>query len=151
MTMRSPLIASSLALAALHGPVFAQAAGAPAAPKLPQPTKEQVEDAAYETRVMVSAMQSDKVDLAAKNALFECIYNNSMAKISTALAKVAADNVGKYDKRNADHVLSAMLGVCGYKPKAPEAGTTPATPTKPAPATPAKPGTQPAKPAPQGR
>ncbi len=125
-----PLLAASLTLAA---PALAQAPAAPA--PAAQPTKEQIEDAAYEMRVFMSALQSDKIEAPAKDALFQCIYSNSFAKLSEAIGQVAAQNVGKFEKRNADHVLSVMLRVCGFTPQPAAGAATPA----PAPATPATP------------
>jgi hypothetical protein len=119
----------------------------PKPPVLPgtQPTKEQIEDAAFEMRVLIGAMNSDKVDAPIKDALFECLYQNNFAKISDAISKVIAQNPDKVAKRNPDQILGVMAGVCGYRPKAPAAGATPApaAPTKPAPAAPAKPGAKP--------
>lgn len=143
MRMRAPLIAA-LMLGMAAGPALAQGAGAPAAPaapKGPAPSKEQIEDAAYELRVLISAMGSDKVEAPVKDALFECLYQNNFAKISEAVGKVVAQNPDKIAKRNPDQILGVMAGVCGYRPKPAAAGATPA----PAP-TPAKP----ASPAPSG-
>ncbi len=140
MRARGPLIAVlSLAFAA---PLLAQGAAAPkpALPNAAQPTKEQIEDAAYEMRVMVSALQSEQVEAPVKDALFQCLYNNNFKQVSEAMAKVIAQNPGKVEKRNPDHMLGVMAGVCGYRPKAAgaaaPAGPVPATP---APATPARP------------
>lgn len=135
----------ALALAALPGTAAAQAGAA----KPAQPTKEQLEDAAYEMRVLISAMQSDKVEAPAKDALFQCLYNNSFAKISEAMAKVVADNAGKVNKRNADQMLVVMAGVCGYRPQQAAAKPGAAPAAKPAPV-PARPATPAAKPG-QGR
>ena len=149
MRARSTLsAAAALLLAAAPG--LAQAPAAPTVPKPPaaQLTKAQIEDVAYEMRVLVSALQSDKVDEPSKEALSQCIYNNAFSKISEAMNKVVADNAGKIDKRNADQMLFVMVRVCGYDPqKAAAAKAAPgaAAPARPATATPAKP--VPAKPA----
>ena len=152
----SLLAAAALALAASSAPLAAQgAATGTTAPKPAQPTKEQLEDAAYEVHVLISAMQSDKVEAPVKDALFECLYQNSFAKISDAIGKIIAQNPDKVAKRNPDQILGIMAGVCGYRPKdaaaaAPAPGAAPAKPTT---TTPAKPAAGPAKPGtkPQGR
>jgi hypothetical protein len=149
MILQRPLIvAASMALAALPAPVLAQAAGA--APKPGQPNKEQIEDAAFEMRVFVSAMSSDKVEAPVKDALMGCLYQNNFQKISEAIGKVVAQNPDKIAKRNPEQILTVLAGVCGYRPAAPApaAGAAPAAPAKPAPA---KPAPQSAKPSPQGR
>jgi hypothetical protein len=147
MMLRRPLVvAAGLALAALPAPVLAQAAGA--APKPGQLSKEQIDDAAFEMRVFVSAMNSDKVEAPVKDALMGCLYQNSFQKISEAIGKVVAQNPDKIAKRNAEQILTVLAGVCGYRPAAPAAGAAPAAPAKPAPA---KPAPQSAKPSPQGR
>lgn len=137
-----------LALAALCGaaPVLAQAPAPDA--NVPAPSKEQLEQAAFELRVMVSALQSDKVDAPIKDALFRCIYTNNFAKISDAMGKVIADNAGKVDKRNPDQLLFIMSRVCGFNPQQ-GAATPPAGAAPSAPAQPAAPAGS--APAPQGR
>ena len=169
MIMQRPLIAAAvMALAGMSGVALAQAKPKPAAPaarapgavpapptNLPpslQPTKEQIEDAAYQMRVLVAGMNSDKVDAPIKDALFECLYQNSFAKISDGIGKVIAGNPGKINKRDPEQVLGVMAGICGYRPKPEAAAATPA-PATPAPATPARPEPAPAKPGdkPQGR
>jgi len=139
------LLAAATALLFQTAPVSAQAAPAkPAAPGA-QPSKEQVEEAAFQMRVLVGAMNSDKIEAPIKDALFECLYQNNFAKISEAISKVIAQNPDKIAKRSPDQVLGVMAGVCGYRPKVPAAGATPApaAPAKPVPATPAKPGAKP--------
>lgn len=149
MRAHSPLLlAAVMAFLVQNAPASAQGTAAkPATPAAPaaQPTKEQLEDAAYEMRVLISAMNSDKVEAPIKDALFECLYQNNFAKISDAISKVIAQNPDKVAKRNPDQILGVMAGVCGYRPKAPAAGATPApaVPAKPAPAAPAKPGAKP--------
>jgi hypothetical protein len=149
MPSRSPLLLAAVTAFFLqNAPASAQGTAAkPAAPAAPtaQPTKDQLDDAAFEMRVLVSAMNSDKVEAPVKDALFECLYQNNFAKISEAISKVIAQNPNKVAKRNPDQILGVMAGVCGYRPKAPAAGATPApaAPAKPAPAAPAKPGAKP--------
>ena len=139
-------LAAALLLAAAPGAALAQGTAA----KAPALTKAQIEDIAFRLRVMVSALQSDKVDAQAKEALSQCIYNNSFAKINETMGKVIAENTGKVDKRNADQTLFIMVRVCGYDPAKTAAAKPGATPAKPA--TPAaRPATKPAPNAPQGR
>jgi hypothetical protein len=79
---------------------------------------------------MSSAMRSENVPNDVKSALMGCIYSNPLSTISTAIDKVALDNPGKVDRKNADSVLGAMAAVCGYEPST----TAPAAPSTPAPA-----------------
>ncbi|MBO9582337.1 MAG: hypothetical protein J7498_15725 [Sphingobium sp.] len=140
MRAGSPLLlAAATLLAASNAPVSAQTtAPKPAAPAT-QPTKEQIDDAAFQMRVLVGAMNSDKVEAPVKDALFECLYQNSFSKISEGIAKVIAQNPDKIAKRDPTQVLTVMAGICGYRPKPADAA---AAPAKPAPA-PAKPGAKP--------
>jgi hypothetical protein len=135
------LMAPVLAGAALSAPAVAQQGNAAPAVAL---SKEQIEQVAFELRVLVSALNSDKVEAPVKEALSQCIYNNSFAKISETMGKVIAENKGKVELRNADQMLFIMVRVCGYDPqKAAAVGAKPATPAP-----------QPARPAgktPQGR
>ena len=146
MRARSLLIATAaLALAGTQAPATAQGAAAPpaSAAKTPVPTKEQLEDAAFEMRVLISAMGSDKVEAPVKDALFQCLYQNNFGKISDAVAKVIAQNPNKIAKRDPDQILGVLAGICGYRPKEAAATPAPGTPAKPAaPAKPAGPTTQ---------
>lgn len=148
MSFRSPLLIAA-AIIALPGAAIAQgtaparpAPAAPAAPAASAPkevTQAQIEDAAFDMRVLVSAMQSDKVEGPAKDALFQCIYQNSFGNISTAISdaigKVTLENGAKIDRRNPDQVLGVMVRVCGFQPQAaaPAKPATPAAPARPAP------------------
>lgn len=160
MSLRRPLIAAAaMALAGMSGVASAQTKPATPGTRAPappsnvapslQPTKEQIEEAAFQMRVLVAGMNSDKVEAPVKDALFECLYQNSFSKISDGIAKVIAGNPGKINKRDPEQVLGVMAGICGYRPK-PEAAAAPAAP---APAAPARPEPAPAKPGdkPQGR
>jgi len=159
MRMNSSILIAAALLVA--GPALAQTAAKPAAKPAPattppaasapagQPSKDQLEDAAFDMRVFVSAMASDKVEGPIKDALFECIYNNNFGKISDGIGKVAAQNPDKVAKRNPEQILGVMASLCGYRPKPAEAGAAPAAPAPAKPATaapakpaPAKPGTQ---------
>ncbi|MBO9671049.1 MAG: hypothetical protein J7485_11065 [Sphingobium sp.] len=138
------LLAIATLVAASHAPVSAQTTAPKPATPATQPTKEQIDDAAFQMRVLVGAMNSDKVEAPVKDALFQCLYQNSFSKISEGIAKVIAANPGKINKREPEQVLGVMAGICGYRPKPTDAAATPApaAPAKPAP-TPAKPGAKP--------
>jgi hypothetical protein len=113
-------LAMAMAMAAAPMPAAAQAAKAP-----PAPSKVQLEKAALRLRVLMSALQSDKVEQPVKNALFSCIYSNSMAKISDGMDKaIAANKQVKVDTANPTQLLGVMAAVCGYRP------AKPATPTR---------------------
>ncbi|WP_334185238.1 hypothetical protein [Novosphingobium sp.] len=122
------------AKAASTKPAAAPAAGAHAA-------SPEVETAMLYLKVLISGLQSEKVEAPAKGALVGCIYNNSLQKISESMDKVIAENPGKISRDNPTELLSAMVAICGYKPTAPATG---------APAAPGAPAT-PQQPAPQGR
>jgi len=142
----SPLLlaAATLFVAASSAPVSAQTTAPKPATPSTQPTKEQIEDAAFQMRVLIGAMNSDKVESPVKDALFQCLYQNSFSKISEGIAQVIAQNPDKIAKRDPAQVLGVMAGICGYRPKPADAAAAPApaTPAKPAPA-PAKPGAKP--------
>jgi hypothetical protein len=131
-----PIIVLGAALAstpALAAPA-PKAAPKPAAAAAPAPPA-QVQDAMLYLKVLISALQSDKVEQPVKGALVGCLYNNSLGKITDAMDKLIAENPGKVSRDNPNQVLSAMVAVCGYRAEgaAPAAGPT-ATPT-PAPKT----------------
>jgi hypothetical protein len=88
---------------------------APAGAHAPSP---EVERAMLYLKVLISGLQSDKVDPPAKGALVGCIYNNSLEKISESMDKVIAENPGKIHRENPSEMLSAMVAICGYKPTA---------------------------------
>lgn len=117
-------IANSLTAAALAaGLVIGSASSAFAAvpAKAPANDKEQVEDAMLYLKVLISGLQSDKVEQPIKGVLVGCLYNNSLGKISESMDKVIAENPGKIHRDNPSELLSAMVRICGYKPTA--AGT----------------------------
>jgi hypothetical protein len=118
-------LSATLAAAGLAGPSVAQSNNK----IVPTPEKADIERATFNFQVLMSALHSEKVEPPIKSALFACIYENSMSKISQAIDGVIAANPGKIDKTNATQVLGVMAGVCGYKPPA---GAKPApTPTPP--------------------
>lgn len=84
-------------------------------------------------KVLISGLQSDKVDPPAKGALVGCIYNNSLEKISESMDKVIAENPGKIHRENPSEMLSAMVAICGYKPTAAAPTSTGAATQQPAP------------------
>ena len=112
--MPSARLLSGLGAAVLFltpGVVLAQAKPAGPTP----PSQAQVQAAANNFRIMMSALQSDKVPQPVKNVLFVCIYSNPFAKISEGTDKAIAAK--KADKNNPTIVLGAMAGVCGLKPE----------------------------------
>jgi len=111
MRARHPLCAAlALAIAAPAAPGMAQAAKTG-----PTPTQAQMQHAAENFRVLVSALQSDKVPQAVKGILFTCMYANPFSKVSESTDKVVAEK--KLDKKNPSQVLSAMAAVCGFRPE----------------------------------
>ncbi len=109
--MRSPALHISLAALAAMTLVGSAVAQAPA-----KPSKAQIESAGRDLTILAAAMDSDKVPNVVKNALFQCLYQNTLAKISDATTKVLATN--KLDRADASKVLGVIAGVCGYRPGA---------------------------------
>lgn len=99
--------------ALLLSPGVVHAQAKPAAPK--PPSQAQMQGAANNFRIMMSALQSDKVPQPVKNVLFVCAYSNSFSKISEGTDKAIAAK--KADKNNPTIVLGAMAGVCGLRPE----------------------------------
>lgn len=97
---------AAFAVMALPGMAAAQA---PA-----KPTKAQIESAGRDLTILAAAMQSDKVPNLVKNALFQCLYQNTLAKVSDATSKALAAN--KLDRSDPSKVIGVMAGVCGYRP-----------------------------------
>jgi hypothetical protein len=118
--VRVPLRAACLSalLAAMSGPVLAQAKPVPAQAPLPPPTKAQIESASFYLSIMMSAMASKDVEGPIKNQLFSCLYENQFGRIADAMDKTIAANAGKVDKSNPTQVLGVMASVCGFKPTA---------------------------------
>jgi hypothetical protein len=128
------LVAACAALVVVGFSVPAAAQGAPAPGNnkvVPTPAKADIERATFNFQVLMSALHSDKVEAPIKSALFACIYENSMGKISQAVDGVITANPGKIDKTNPTQVLGVMSGVCGYRP--PAAGAAPAPSPAPTP------------------
>lgn len=126
--LRKLILAPVVSLALAAGPVAAQQASAPASPAAAQPTKQDMENAILYLRVMISGLQSDKVEQPVKSALVGCLYSNTLRTISASMDKVIAENSDKISRDNADQVLSAMAAVCGYRPQEAAAPTSPAAP-----------------------
>lgn len=114
---RSSALAAALALVSTQAPAAPQAATPPSAA--------QAKQAFFYFRVLISAIQSDKVEVPVKDALMGCIYTNSLGKISDAMDKVFAANPGKLDKTKPNDALQVMAGICGFRP-AKSAAPTPA-------------------------
>jgi len=108
-------------LAAKPSKAPAKAAPAPAHAAPPP----QVEHAMLYLKVLISGLQSEKVEQPVKGALVGCLYNNSLGKITDSMEKVIAENPGKISRDDPSQLLSAMVVICGYKPEAPAAGATP--------------------------
>lgn len=82
------------------------------------PTKAQLDSAAFTLRIVMTALQSNEVEQPVKNALFDCLYSNSIGEISAASDKVIAANAGKVDRKDASQMLAVVAGTCGYRPGA---------------------------------
>jgi hypothetical protein len=101
------------ALALAPATAQAQAAKKPAAP-VATPNKAQLERAAANLRVYVSALQSDKIPEAVKTVLFLCVYSNPFKEISEGTDKALAAK--KASNTDPNMVVGAMAAVCGFKP-----------------------------------
>lgn len=80
--------------------------------------KAQVQDAMLYLNVLISGLQSDKVEQPIKGVLVGCLYNNSLGTISESMDKVIAENPGKIHKDKPNELLGVMVRICGYDPKA---------------------------------
>lgn len=109
--MRGPAFRMSLALLAAVTVVGSAGAQAPA-----KPSKTQIDNAGRDLAILSAAMGSDKVPNPVKNALFQCLYQNTLAKISDGTTKALA--ASKLDRADPSKVLGVMAGVCGYRPGA---------------------------------
>ncbi|VWX51677.1 hypothetical protein [Novosphingobium sp. 9U] len=132
------LIAAGAALAATPAlaakPVKTAAKPAVAAPAGAAKAPAEVQDAMLYLKVLISALQSDKVEQPVKGALVGCLYNNSLGKITESMDKLIAENPGKVSREEPNQVLSALAAVCGYRPAGAPGATAPAGPA----ATPSK-------------
>lgn len=89
-----------------------------AAPAKGPQSEAEVNDAMLYLKVLISGLQSDKVEQPMKGALVGCLYNNSLGKITESMDKVIAENPGKIHKDNPTELLSVMVRICGYNPQA---------------------------------
>lgn len=111
-------VARSLTMAAIVAIALASAGAHAQAVPQGKPSRVQIDNAAVVLRVITSALQADAVEQPVKTALFECVYANSVSKISEATDKVIAANAGKVDRKDASQMLAVIAGVCGYRPAA---------------------------------
>ncbi|MCJ2177599.1 hypothetical protein [Novosphingobium album (ex Hu et al. 2023)] len=108
---------SALLAAALPGTSALAAAPAKAPAQAPA-NKAEVQDAMLYLKVLISGLQSDKVEQPVKGALVGCLYNNSLGQITESMDKVIAENPGKIHKDNPSELLGVMVRICGYNPQA---------------------------------
>jgi hypothetical protein len=111
-------LAASPALAAAPKKAPAKAAPAAAAAKPAASGDPQAQNAMLYLKVLISALQSDKVEEPIKGALVGCLYDNSLGKITESMDKVIAENPGKIHRDNPNELLVVMAQICGYKPAA---------------------------------
>jgi len=109
------LVLGAVALALTCSPVVAAPAATPVTAAVPAPD-EDVRRAMLYLDVLVSGLQSPKVDEAMKGTLIGCLYANSLGTIAKSMDKVIADNPGKIDTAKPDQMLGVMARICGYKP-----------------------------------
>lgn len=110
MAARLSLALVAAVIAAAPAPVLAQAAK-----PQPLPSQAVMQHAVDNFRILVSALQSDKVPQPVKSILFTCIYGNPFSKINEGTDKVMTEK--KLDKKNPTQVLTAMAAICGYRPE----------------------------------
>ncbi len=79
-----------------------------------KPSKAEIDAAGRDLTVLAAALQSDKVPGPVKNALFQCLYQATLAKLSATTTKTLVAN--KLDRSDANKLLAVMAGVCGYRP-----------------------------------
>ncbi len=111
-------IMTSAALAAALAGTGAMAATPAKAPAKAPASKVEVQDAMLYLKVIISGLQSDKVEQPVKGALVGCLYNNSLGQITDSMEKVIAENPGKIHKDNPSELLGVMVRICGYNPQA---------------------------------
>lgn len=117
-------IATLLAGALLVATPGAHAATPAAKPGKPAgaASKAQVQDAMLYLNVLISGLQSDKIEQPIKGVLVGCLYNNSLGTISESMDKVIAENPGKIHKDKPSELLGVMVRICGYNPQAASGG-----------------------------
>jgi len=124
----NPAVAATKAATKAPAKTAAPAAAAPAGGNA------QEEHAMLYLKVLISGLQSDKVEQPVKGAIVGCLYDNSLGKITESMDKVIAENPGKISRDNPSELLAVMAQICGYRPQ-PGA----AAPAAPAPSPTAKP------------
>ncbi|MET1754882.1 hypothetical protein ABVV53_05325 [Novosphingobium sp. RD2P27] len=114
------LIAAPAYAAAPKGASARPAAGQKEAPA-------EVQHAMLYLKVLISALQADKLDQGIKGALVGCLYNNTLGTITESMDKLIAANPDKVSRDDPNQLLQALAAVCGFQPEAP----TPASSDKP--------------------
>lgn len=120
------LVSAALVIFGAGSALAATPAKAPA--KAPAPaagSKAEVENAMLYLKVLISGLQSDKVEEPVKGALVGCLYNNSLGKITDSMDKVIAENPGKIHRDNPNELLGVMVRICGYNPEQNASGKAP--------------------------
>lgn len=126
------MISAALVTLGTSGALAATPAKAPS--KAPAPAnKAEVENAMLYLKVLISGLQSDKVEQPIKGALVGCLYNNSLGAITDSMDKVIAENPGKIRRDNPSELLGAMARICGYTPQTGASSAPGAGPTQSAP------------------
>lgn len=111
--------AGALLLTGIHGPAVAQEAQVrQAQPASPEFQKRAVEN----LRVLISGLQSEKIETEIKDVLVACLFANSLGEISEAVDKAIEANPERFDRSNPNQLLGVMVGVCGYQPPEQPAG-----------------------------
>ncbi|GGN60566.1 hypothetical protein GCM10011349_42260 [Novosphingobium indicum] len=100
------------------GLVLGSGSALAAAPAKGTQSQAEVNDAMLYLKVLISGLQSEKVEQPVKGALVGCLYNNSLGKITESMDKVIAENPGKIHKDNPAELLGVMVRICGYNPQA---------------------------------
>lgn len=121
-------IAGTSSVAYAAAPKAAAKSAAKPAAAAPAGGDSQAQHAMLYLKVLISGLQSDKIEEPVKGALVGCIYDNSLGKITESMDKVIAENAGKISRDNPSELLSVMARICGYQPTAPAAGAAPAKP-----------------------
>ena len=128
-TLRNLALAGVLCVAAV--PTLAQQ---PSTEK-PPTTEEQKRTLEY-LKVLIGALQSDKIEEPVKGALVGCIYSNSLRMIGQAMDETISKAPASFDRTNPSNLLGVMARVCGYKPE--KEAATPSPSSTPAPAVPGR-------------
>ena len=100
------------------GLVLGSGSALAAAPAKGTQSQAEVNDAMLYLKVLISGLQSEKVEQPVKGALVGCLYNNSLGKITESMDKVIAENPGKIHMDNPAELLGVMVRICGYNPQA---------------------------------